>query len=570
MRFLCFLFAFAACPFLAAQERFTEWHADILPTVDRAVEITEILTAVSEGDRIKRGITRTLPVSSQHPLEILSVSRDGETSPFRVDNQRGSRTIYVGERDVLLSPGTYTYTIRYRIGNAVRALDSLDELQVEVVGPDVTLPVERASATVLLPQGLQFLQSACYTGPAGSRARNCLQTAPEAGRVRIAGTGQFGQGEQFSVAVGFATGFFAAAAPRGGTQRDAYRAPVPAWYGTASLWAVICGSLLALAYGYQSWRRHGVDPEKPRTGPVYAAPENLSPAALDYLRSDMGYVGTPAFTGSLLYLATRGYLSIDEAENSGLFTTNYVYVLRATRPAPPLDRLSEEQRLLYDGLFAGREEVRLEAKYDGEIRKLAERHGEAVREAYAPLREIETNGWKLLPLLGILFLAGGMAFFFVTDDTTGYAKPAVIAYSVVALFGAFLYVWLIRRPSPGLVRLRAEIESLRTYLGMAESKRRRLRNAPPMTRQLYEELLPYAAALGITTRWSEYFEDILAGDHYRPTWLVGPTIFTPSRFDKSFNGVLQTSSTPPGSSGDASGGGGSVGGGVGGGGAGGW
>ena len=570
LRYLFLLCAFFAGISLAAQERFTQWHAEVLPRPDRTVEVTETLTAVSEGDEIKRGITRTLPVSPGHPVEVLSVTRDGATSPFRVEKQRGNRKIYVGERDVLLTPGTYTYTIRYRIENAVRPLDSLDELQFEVVGPDVSLPVEQASATLLLPEGLQFIQAACYTGPTGSRARNCVQTAPEAGQLRWAGTGKFGGGEQFSVAAGFAPGYFNPAAPVSGTAQEAYREPPPAWHGTASIWAVVCGTLLAFAYGYQTWRRHGVDPEKPRVGPVYTAPDDLSPAALAYLRSGIGTVGTPAFTASLLYLATRGYLSIDEEEDSGVFSTDYLYVLRATRPAPPLDDLSDEHRMLYDGLFAGGNEIRLEEKYDKKIRKLAERHSKTVAEVYGPLRDIEANGWKLLPLLGILILAGVPAVYFAHDDTTGYAMPAVLGYCVAGLMGAFLYIWLIRRPSPALVRLRTEIEALRSYLGLSEDKRKRLLNAPPMTRELYEDLLPYAIALGINTRWSQYFEDILTADHYRPAWLVGPTIFNPSRFDKSFTGVLQTSSTPPGTSSAASGGGGAVGGGVGGGGAGGW
>ena len=566
---LCALALFTS---LAAQERFTDWHADIRPLPDRGLEVTETLSVVSEGEQIKRGITRTLPESTRHPVEIISVARDGEPSPHRVDKQRGSRTIYVGERDVLLPPGTYTYTIRYQIKNAVRALDSLDELQFEVVGPDLTLPVTRASATVILPAGLNMLQAACYTGVSGSQARNCTQTAPEGGRLRWTGTGEFGGGEQFSVAAGFAPGYFAAAAPvtGGGAVQEAFRKPSPAWTGTASIWAVISGTLLALAYGYQTWQRYGVDPEKPRVGPVYTPPDNLSPAALSYLHSGMGTVGTPAFTASLLYLATRGYLTLDEEEDSGLFSTNFHYVLRATRPAPPLDRLSPEQRELYDRLFAGGDEVRLEEKYDKKVRKLAERHGKVVAETYAPLRDIETNGWKLLPLLGILILAGAVAFYFVDNDSTGYAKPAVLGYCVAGLIGSFLYIWLIRRPSTPLVRIRTHIEALRSYLGLAESKRNRLLNAPPMTRELYEELLPYAIALGINTRWSEYFEDMLTSGHYRPAWLVGPTIFNPTRFDKSFQSVLQTSSTPPGSQGSASGGGGSVGGGVGGGGAGGW
>ncbi|PPK85786.1 putative membrane protein DUF2207 [Neolewinella xylanilytica] len=561
------IFLLIACLFAAllpAQERFTDWTAQITPRADRSVDVTETLTVVSEGDVVKRGITRTLPETDRHPLRILSVQRDGREADYHTENKRGATTIYAGKADAFLSPGTYTYEIRYTIGNAVTSLEEVDELQVEIVGPDVSLPVERARAVLQLPTGLEATQYACYTGRSGSSKKDCTIAAPEGGQLSFTSTGTLGNGEGLSVAVGFEPGYFAeasAVAPAG------RREPVTWWQGEGSLLAVVLGTIAGLLYGYRSWKQYGVDPEAPRVGTVFTPPDGLSPAALTYLNSATADAGTAGFTGTILYLATRGYLRIAEEEESGIFSTNYTYVLQALETAPSRSELAPEQRELFEQLFAEGRELRLEGKYDQRIQKIAKRHGEAVKEHYQDRRDIETNGWKVLPLVGIYAATLLPAVLLVKMDTTGFAIPALIAFFVLGLIGLIVYAWLIRKPSPGLVRLRTEIRSLKEYLGLSEGKRKQLINAPSMDRDHYEALLPYAVALGINTQWSNYFGDLLTQQHYHPVWIAGGTIFRADRFNDSFSSVIGASSTPPGS---ASGGGGSVGGGVGGGGAGGW
>ena len=569
-RFLLFILLLCA-NLLFGQERFLDWQTEITPRADRSIEVREALTVRAEGEQIKRGITRTLPSTGENPLEVVSVERDGAPSAYHLREGRGVQTIYVGEADQRLATGTYTYRLTYRIGNAVVARDEADELQVEVIGPDVDFPVEQATASIRLPEGLAFLRAACYTGTADASRRDCTQTAPDSGRITFTGTETFGRGKQFSVAAGFAPGYFTASAPAvSGTARTSYAEPVPVWRGRGTVWAVIIGTIFAFAYAYRSWKQYGVDPDKPRVGSVFAPPQQLSPGALAYVNAFMGEAGSAAFTATVLHLATRGYLTIDEEEEKGIFSTDYLYVLRATRPAPPLSALSAEQRRLYEKLFDGREEIRLEEKYDKKIQKIAKQHQQDLKANYENLRSVDTNGWKVLPLVGIYLLAVIPAALLLHDDTTGYGKAAFIAFAAAAFFGLLCYAWLIRRPSPELVRLRTEISAFKNYLGLSEEKRKRLLNAPSMNHEHYEDLLPYAIALGINTRWSEYYEDILTPQHYQPVWMAGTGMFNPSRFDNSFSKVIQTSSTPPGSAGSASAGGGSVGGGVGGGGAGGW
>ncbi len=549
-----------------AQERFTDWVTEITPRPDRSIEVTETITVISEGDLVKRGITRSLPDTRSNPIRIESVERDGSKAAFHTEDDRGITTIYAGQRDEFLEPGSYTYRIRYVIENAIREQDGLEEMQVEIIGPDVSLPVESVRTVVYLPDSLSAVQYACYTGAGGASEKNCTMAAPNGGRLSFTGVGAFGNGEQLSVAVGFETGYFSAMEEAALVPEE----PLSWWQEQGAIIFLILGSFAGLIYGYRSWRVHGVDPVPSHIGKVFTPPEDLSPAALNYLHFPWSTHSTEAFTATILFLATRGYISMEEEEEAGVFSTSYIYSLRAMDSAPPQSALTPEQRSVYEALFKNGRHIRLEEKYDQKFRKVAELHGEKVRETYSDRRSVQANTWKMLPLLGIYIATIVLTILLLKTDTTGYAMPAFLAFIILGAIGIGLYTWLIRKPSPELVRLRSEIAALREYLGSSESERKRMLNAPTMNEDHYEAMLPYAIALGINKKWSAYFGDLLTSRHYHPIWMAGGGVFHPHQFNNRFNQVVGASSTPPGSSGSGSSGGGSVGGGVGGGGAGGW
>jgi uncharacterized membrane protein len=132
-----------------------------------------------------------------------------------------------------------------------------------------------------------------------------------------------------------------------------------------------------------------------------------------------------------------------------------------------------------------------------------------------------------------------------------------------------------------------QLDGFKLYLETAESDRLNLQ-APELTTERFEALLPYAVALNVEKPWSEAFSAALSrahpGDadpmsHYHPNWHSGSrwssTDFssavatTVSSASSAFASAVPVSS---GSSGFSSGGGGggSSGGGGGGGGGGGW
>jgi uncharacterized membrane protein YgcG len=551
---LSFLFSFS----LYAQERFIDWHTEIELQPDRTAEVTETIEVAVEGNIVQRGITRTLP----QPVSIIGVERDGRNEPYRQDSRSGEITIYAGEQDVLLDPGTYTYRIRYRIPEAVKAFKDRDEFSFNLIGAAVDLPIERLVATLHFAPASAPIRYACYTGSGGGKQQDCTMSRPASGEMTFTGQGTFGQGRVLSVGADFAPGSFAAAEPlREPSDLEKY----------GSLLILLFGGIWGAYYAYDSWRRHGVDPPSPEIQPHHIPPRGSSPASLAYL-SGTGD-SNAQFTASLLSLAMAGYVEIIPEEEKSFFGTTVTYSLRATERPPSPSALSPEQRELYKDLFAKRKEVQLSPAYDKRFRKLFDNHGAKLRELHYNEMTEGNQSVKALPLLGILL--GTVVLALLTYDALSpkWVMGAIIAFGVVSFIGLIVYLVVIRKPTPEWVRFQAETDAFREYLQLPERKRSALSDAPEMNVEHYETLLPYAIALGIHTEWTEYFADLLSTQQYRPHFVTGSAGYNTLAFTDNLSSTVSTSTTSPSDSSGSSfsSGGGSAGGGSsGGGGAGGW
>lgn len=555
---------------LTAQERFIRWHTDLSPQPDRSVEVTETITVAVEGDKIKRGIFRDLPLDNQRPVEVISVLLDGKEEAYHTENRSRLKRLYVGRREVLLEPGSYTYTLRYRYANAIDRLEGVDELYFNLVGDGVEFPIEALSATLTIPDGAEITQYACYTGERGSTAHNCTMTSPAEGNINYVATQRLSPGEALTVAAGFALGYFID--PPEGIAKDAAGTRDPArsyLQRKGTVLIVFLGLFAGLFYAWDSWQKHGVDPPTPEIRQQYDPPNGLSPASIGYLRSGAG--GAGAFTASLVGLATRGFLTIEPEEKEGFLGlgSTVVYHLRTTEQKPTAEELPVEQYILYGKLFANSDDVKLDASYDSKLRKVVAAHDKELSRQHKDFIRQGNNLVRILPLVGILLVMSVIAAILLKTDDTGYGIGVFVVGIVLMVALLITYGFLIPQPSPEKVKLRAQIKAFREYLGLSEEKRKRLLNAPQMSAEYYEALLPYAIALGINKKWSSYFDELISAQRHQPAWMIGTMAFSPNHFQQHFQSTVSSTSTPPSSS-SASGGGGSVGGGVGGGGAGGW
>ena len=230
--------------------------------------------------------------------DIESVKRDGSKEPYKNESANGGRMLYIGHKDVFLDPGIYTYEIVYRVPGQIGFYDEYDEIYWNAIGNEVQFPVDRASCEVILPEGTDAVQQAAYIGYAGEQGTD-FSFSQNGNVLSYRATRPLNPGEGFTVAVGFEKGII----------------ETPGWlarFGTLLLLGL--STLLLIPYYFVTWMRHGRDPQTPASYPIWEAPDGLSAASVNYIKN--GSFQSRCLTASVIHLAIKGYLKIEEKETS--------------------------------------------------------------------------------------------------------------------------------------------------------------------------------------------------------------------------------------------------------------
>lgn len=555
---LCF---FIAPVILFSQtEKILRYHTDIEVNFDRSIDVIESIQVYAAGDRIKRGITRNLlntrsfnGKTMRVKYHIQEVLKNGIPEPYLSKSGNGETILYIGEEDVILSPGVYSYTIKYNVPNQIAFFEFYDEIYWNAIGQDVQFVIDSASCIVRLPEGVDMTQEYAYTGKYGSQEQDYSMVL-KGTAFEYKTTRSLQPGEGLSVAVGFEKG---------------HLKPPSIFQKFGTLILILLGCLFLLPYYIQTWWKFGQDPATPASYPIWESPDGLSAASVNYIQK--GRYQTASFTGSIIHLAVKGYLKIEEVADKGIiFKSKHFDLLRLKDGDESLPL--EEQKLM-ESLFISGDKVSIDGKYESGIRKTYEDHSASLSFQHSDFIN-QGNNTRLLwvPILVTLIVGAISA---VTLASSPYAEwinlTALLIFAPIAILGFILYVFLIRKPSIDKLDLRSRIAGFKMYLGLAEKDRLSLLNPPERTPEHFEDALPYAFALGIAHKWSEQFASILEAAQYRPEWhnSTNPVYFS-HHFSNDFSRNLSGSVTQPSSSGGGSTGGGFSGGGGGGGGVGGW
>lgn len=598
---------------VAAEERILSFFSDIVVQRDGSMIVTESIRVNSERRQIKRGIYRDFPTryrtrfgTVKVDFDVLSVQRGGKPEPWHLGDRGNGKRVYIGDRDHVLPPGVYDYTLRFYTDRQLGFFDGRDELYWNATGNDWAFPIDAAGARVVLPAEIDLREEAleAYTGRQGEQGSAWRARVNADGAAVFETTRPLRPREGLTIVVSWPAGVIQRPTPAekaGYFLRDHAAALLAAG-----------GALLVLAYYLLAWLRVGRDPEPGVVMPRYRPPAGLSPAAVRYVRR-MGY-DSRAFAASVINMAVKGYLTIADDDDE--------YTLARVPGAAP-SALSRGERRVGDELFAGRDALVLKKGNHEQIRAALKAHKRWLRNEYHKVY-FHTNGWLLLPgivLSVLVLLAAGFGafpqpteFLFLSVWLTGWTftifmlirqgqrlMAGVFALFELGAIAAFIglgswefvamllglialnavFYYLIKAPTDAGRDLLDEIEGLKMYMEVAEKERLNLLNPPEYTPRHFEELLPYALALGVDQAWSEQFSAHLARhgrgqQAYQPTWyrghrwndLTSKGVFA-SSMGASLSSAISASSTAPGSS-SGSGGGGFSGGGGGGGGGGGW
>ena len=622
-----------------AEEAIRDYHADITVFPDATIEVTETITVNAEGNEIRRGIFRDFPLYAQDArgfrqkvdFELISVERDGQPEANHTESISGGIRIYAGSGDVLLSPGEYTYAITYRTGRQIRYFDDHDELYWNVTGNGWMFPIDRAGATVTLPDNALPTKTTFFTGPSGSQEQNAREVSGSNG-LEFRTTQPLGPNEGLTIVLAFDKGVVAAPSSEDTTW----------WFIRDNLNTIIGFGGLAVIFLYylRSWVAVGRDPPKGVVVPRWDPPDGISPALVNYI-DNKGFSGAgwAALSASALELAVKGYVELDDLVSS-------IIIRRTKKPvegklqAGEAALMAEIPSAGYEFIIDKRNGKKVEAVGNRFRQAIEKEHrnkyykgnpgytslgiglsiavvaslfifGNLDEDVYALIfvptffavffgsftiglvhmfkgaRSLFSKIIAILALAIIGFVAlSTMALMLISmwmDLEATHQFPVLIAFGGILLVN-LLFFFLMGAPTPLGRKLMDGIEGLRIYLTLAEKDRMNMAGAPTMSPSHFEKLLPYAVALGVEKPWSQAFETWLAtaaagvaAAAYSPGWYHGSNYGNFSDRIGGFSSsmastIASTIPTPPPSSSSSSSGfsGGSSGGGGGGGGGGGW
>lgn len=489
-------------------------------------------------------------------LEKTDPASWGKFTTFR---QNGERVIEWYYNQANTSHG---WLLKYRLHGALGFYADHDELYWNLF-TDYQVPVARAEAKVILPTN-QFdvaqLQITGYGEPVLPETRVLNP------QTFFLSADNLPPGEKLTMAAGW---------PRGLVNRSLF------WrdWLALNLFYLLSGLLvlLTILFSLGRWYILEYRPLHSKTVvPEYEPPRGLRPAMALVIEKEG--VGAKAWVSTIVDLAVRGFIKIEEIEKKILFFTIKDYGLAKLRSLDGLD-IAEYEKELVNTIFGEKDALvlsELRAQNRGRFNsqkfrfKMLKAKDQLLREtegkagAYRVGLVAEKKKAWFIPLL--ILVAIILTVFGVRLDSSGKLFGLV-------LFVCALWIYFERyeaRLSPEGQQLKRDILGFKLYLQTAE--RYRLQNLTP---DLFEKYLPYAMAFGVEKKWSQAFEGMVVPP---PSWYVSQTAvssnvlasagtpggFSAAAFSASFSSSFASSFSS--SSGGASGGGGGVGGGGGGGG----
>jgi uncharacterized membrane protein YgcG len=548
-------------------ERIVSYDAGIAIQGDGSILVTEHIS-YDFGSDWRHGIFRVIPVRLRYngsydriyPVDVQSVESDNAGDEYTVESKGSAIGIRIGDPNQTVT-GVHEYWLTYLVRGGLNGFADHDELYWNAVGNRWDAPIDQASVRVSAPAGV--IQAACFAGPPGSTAP-CEQAVVTDGVAQFSQSG-LGPGEGLTVVVAIPKGVVTSPGPilreRWSMQRAFALTPISAG-ATGGLLAVLA-VLAALVLASGRDRRYlgraadvmGESPvpadivdkapvpadvvdralvpadEKPAT--QFAPPPGVRPGQAGTLLD--GVANPRDVTGTIVDLAVRGYLRIEEASLD--------QTARRAEPDAPgdstdwrltrLDKtggLLDYEQILLDGLFhdattsSDRPSTRLSELGPG----FAGRLKQAQDALYA---DVARRGWftarpdrvrrRWRSIGGALFAGGTAAVVAAAAYSHLALIPVPVAVAGVVLIGCAR--WMPVRAAKG-TDLARQLLGFRNYLTSLAAE-----PASPASRAgLLDDYLPYAIVFGCTKQWAELSAAVADADR-APSWYRSSGPYAPGR-----------------------------------------
>jgi uncharacterized membrane protein len=558
----------ASSPASARQLKIEKFSAEIFVQPDSTLDVTETIEANFIG--AWHGLYRTIPVEYVTPQGFnyslfvkFKGATDAANQPLKVESLREGHylkwKIYVDDA----TDAERTIHLHYQVQNGLKFFEDHDELYWNVTGDEWDVPVGEASAQILLPQGVTGVRTNEFTGSYGSRSQNANVSASD-NTVEVSMLRPLSFHEGLTVVVGWDKGFVKE--PETSELIDEF---------LASNWPVFFPIPVFLVM-FWLWYTRGRDP---RVGPIavqYAPPDGMSPAEAGTLVDEAAAMRD--ITATIVDLAVRGYIVIEEKEKSGMMglVHNKDYVFHLKKSTKEWAGLKSHELVLLAGIFSNG------VLPDVELSSLQ-------NEFYKNLPSIKNSIFDELMERGYFqhrpdyvrsaFVGGGIAIgvllFLIGNALSQKMGMAPAPFLIAAILSGAIIVgfgWFMRAHTANGVKALSGVLGFEDFLTHVEAGHLDRISQTPET---FEKFLPFAMALGVEKKWVGAFQNIYTQP---PSWYQGgyynggfyPVMFISSLDNMTARAGTVMASAPRSSGGSGFGGGGSSGGGFGGGGGGGF
>lgn len=587
-------------------EKIYSYDSEIYIQEDASMIVEETIEVYAGGINIKKGIYRDFPTKYKDKnnnnynvkFEVLEVLRDGKKEPFKTENQKNGVRVYIGDSNKTLSSGYYTYTIKYKTDRQIGYFDDHDELYWNVTGNGWSFAIDKATATVHLPDDVDMskVNFEAYTGKQGSTEKEYTAYKDKYNNtVTFTTTSNLYSEEGLTIVVGFEKGI---------VHEPTFEEKLGYFFddNKGVFIGLICTAII-IVYCIITWCKVGKDPKKDIIIPRYNPPEGLSPAEVKFIDSMGRY--DKVFESSILNLAVKGYLKIEnEEEKTFGIKSNKMTLIKQEKTLE--NDISEDERDIYKSLpqvakleYSSSLQTKLVAMQSGQRRFLKKNiEGNMYRKnlglvAISVVMSIitliisivfsigMTEDMFVVPFMSIWLSVWTIGIVSMFKTTNGFKSCGLILFMIPFLIGEavgigvlihfigtgiallillliivnVIYAFLIKAYTKEGRRIKDEIEGFKLFIKTASEDE--IREQTPET---FDKYFPYAYALGLENDWAKKFESVLESYNYEPNWCTGMyvgssfrvTAFTNS-FSSSFSKGISSASVHPSSSGGGSG-----------------
>ncbi|OGN30030.1 MAG: hypothetical protein A3A33_01755 [Candidatus Yanofskybacteria bacterium RIFCSPLOWO2_01_FULL_49_25] len=556
-----------------ARENATDWyiknfHSNIVINTDSSLTITETIIADCGSCYNKHGIFRVVPTQInttdqgiiKTPVALISIMSESEV-PYHYQESTGSGTITwkIGDPDITVT-GVHVYKIVYQVKNAVRAQRDFDELYWNLNGNYWQLWTDVYNADIHFPQGANKSNTdiSYFTGAVGQKQSD-LATSQwiDDQTLYVQSTRSMMPGEGITISATFPKGTVTPYIP---SFIEKYQFDVYGRY--------LIPFLVFLACLY-IWKKYGDDPNLHKAIMAeYDPPDNLGVIPVGMLWKG-GTFKNQFITAAIIQMASRGLIKITQTEKKVLFIGTKDYEFAWTGNTTDTSFLTTAENRIIATLFKSGSTIHLSehphlfAPILANIKKNAQEY--LIDNGYMDRQSYSLQAW--MGGIGAVLIFATYAFMRLLGVHIDFpiVFPVVISIVIIFIFSSFM-----KKLTAKGAEAQWRTKGFYLYMDMAEKYRDRFYEQE----NIFEKLLPYAIAFGMTKQWIKKMREIYGDQRFAamtPIWFhsMSGTQFDADTFSSAMTAVSSSISQSVSTS-SGSGGGGFSGGGGGGGGGGGW